>query len=95
MKSEMEWRRRMARFKRGVLGMIVGDLSVRPGKSNYEIVGRDSVGRDVVITRRKVLALAVADGAAAAQMLADMKGVVIRLESPQESFGEFSPQFPA
>lgn len=83
----------MSSFRRSILGMIAdGMLYVRASEKGYEVFGKDSVDRNVVIARRRDLDGAVADGSKAARILAGMKQRTVQLDILSERFERFSPE---
>lgn len=75
-------------FKRSTLGIIHGGLYIRTYSGGYEIYGIDKEERKVVISKRKDLNDAIADGTRAAQIIADIKKRPIPLDILSERIEE-------
>lgn len=83
----------MAKIKRSILGTIVEMvIYIDPYPKGFQAYGYDRMGRKVVLARRVELEPLIADGAEAAQCLADFARKPVTLQVQQEKTEEFLPK---
>lgn len=83
----------MTRLKRSTLGLIAEMvLHLEASAKGFQVFGIDSVGRKVVLVRRKELTPCVADAASTAQALANFRKKTVQLDIQSERVEEFFPE---
>jgi hypothetical protein len=83
----------MTRLKRSTLGLIAEMvLNLEASPKGFEVFGIDSVGRKVVLVRRKELAPCLEDAAGTAQALANFRKKTVQLNIQSERVEEFHPE---